>query len=165
MLARLECDQELGQGLAFQALLESVDSVPEAGEPWDVFETEGGIVHRRFQSSNSGWLRMWGVKASWEVLCVAHLACHTSVIRRLLCYSEIVNQFPDYPSLMLCFLLVGLESKDLIQVVAEWGPCLVRSMGSQQGGHPETCSPAQVGPSALQTLAQPCAEMPLYPGK
>lgn len=46
-------------------------------------------------------------------------------------YSEIVNQFPDYPNLMLCFLLVGLESKDLIQVVAEWGLCLVRSMESQ----------------------------------
>lgn len=83
MLARWECDWEVGQGLAFQALLESVDSVLEAGGPRDVFEKEGGIAHRGFQSSYSGCIGMWGVKASWEVLCVAHLTCHPSVIWRL----------------------------------------------------------------------------------
>lgn len=129
------------------------------------FEKDGGIGQGGFQSQSSGCLGTWSVRGSWEVLCVAHLTCHPGVIWRLLCSCEIVNQFLDYPSHMLHFLHAGLGSRDdLVQVVAEWSPCLVRSMGSQQGGCPETGSLARVC-SDLQTLILlPCWDAPYTPG-
>lgn len=92
----------------------------------------------------------------------SHPLHHPSVTRRLLCYSEIVSQFPGNPNLMLCFLLKGLESKDFIQVVAEWRPRLLRSTGSRQGDRPGTCSQLRSAPRLCRLWFIPVLRPLLY---